>query len=102
MPTLTAIYRHYTGDLESHPRTIAAHFAKLEPRRQRIVRDHLKGCSFQRIADAYGISKGSAQSVVSAAMEHVRKAIAGEPRYAGPRSLQRPRKDGFPGPRKQR
>jgi len=92
MPTLTDVYRHYTGDLNAHQRTIGAHFARLEPRRMRIVAARMAGRSMDAIATEEGIGKGSAQSVIQAAMEHIRKAIAGEPRYKSRRTLHRKKK----------
>jgi DNA-directed RNA polymerase specialized sigma24 family protein len=79
--TLKALYQLTTGDLASHPRRIAAHFARLDARRQRLVRRRLDGASLHVIAAEEGITHGSVQSAIKGALEAIRKEIAGEPRY---------------------
>lgn len=79
--TLTALYRHITGDDAAHPRTIDAKFKRLDKRRQRIVRERLEGKSLHAIARDYGVSHGTIQDAVQRAMQKIRKELSGESRY---------------------
>ncbi len=81
MQTLKALYAERTGDTASHQRAIDARFRKLERRRQEIIRRILAGDSYRMIGEKYGISVGSVQSSINAALEAIRKELAEEPRY---------------------
>jgi DNA-directed RNA polymerase sigma subunit (sigma70/sigma32) len=99
MPTLTDLYRHYTAGRpgsDAHQRTIGAQFARLAPRRQRIIAARMANHTLGKIAKKEGITKGSISSVLTAAMERIRKAITGEPRYSVVRTVHREKK--APGP----
>jgi len=80
--TLKALYQQLTGDTEAHQRRIDAQFRRLPARRQAMIRMRLTGASYEAIGNSHGaINRASAQSVITIAMERIRKAIAGEPRY---------------------
>lgn len=80
--TLKALYQQLTGDTDAHQRRIDAHFRKLPTRRQAMIRMRLTGASYEAIGASYGaINRASARTVITIAMERIRKAIAGEPRY---------------------
>ena len=57
--TLKALYQLSTGDLVTHQRTIAAHFARLDDRRQRVIRRRLEGATLREIGRELRISVGS-------------------------------------------
>jgi hypothetical protein len=79
--TLKQLYQQHTGDKRSHQRTIAAHFARLDTRRQNFIRAVLAGRSLRQIAEPAGITHASVKSAIDGALERIRKEIAGEPRY---------------------
>jgi DNA-directed RNA polymerase specialized sigma24 family protein len=79
--TMKALYQLATGDLISHQRRIDGQVRKLDARRRRILRRRLEGATLAQIAAEEGCTHGSAASVIRKAMEAVRKAIAGEPRF---------------------
>jgi DNA-directed RNA polymerase specialized sigma24 family protein len=79
--TLTALYRHITGDDATHQTTIAARFKRLDKRRQRIVRERLAGRSLHAIATEFGVKHGTIQDAIERAMQKIRKDLSGESRY---------------------
>jgi len=79
--TLKAMYRQATGDTTTHQRTIDAHFRKIDPRRQRIVKARLAGESLYAIAAKEHVPHGTVASAVKRTIEAIRKAIAHEPRF---------------------
>lgn len=83
MITLKRLYQLTTGDLGTHQRTIDAQFRQLEPHRQKIVRARLQGLSLANIANQVGhdCSPGTIHDHIHRAMEAIRKAVHGEPRY---------------------
>jgi hypothetical protein len=82
--TLTALYQYITGDHDAHPRTIAAHVARLDKRRQRMIRARLEGKTLREIAKTHGVSFATVDDCITRAMKICRKKIAGEPRYSVP------------------
>ena len=89
MMTLKALYQLSTADLATHQRTIAAHFARLDARRQRVIRRRLEGATLREIGAELRISVGSVQSLIDRSMEAIRKAAAHEPRYNSAAKLAR-------------
>jgi len=79
--TLKALYRQATGDATTHQRTIDAHFRKIDPRRQRIVKARLAGESLYTIAAREHVTHGTVASALKRTIERIRKAIAHEPRF---------------------
>jgi DNA-directed RNA polymerase specialized sigma24 family protein len=79
--TVKALYQAATGDVAAHQRRIDAHLRRLDPRRQRMLKTRAAGATLRQIAAAENISVGSVQSAIDGALERIRKAIAGEPRY---------------------
>ena len=75
IPTLTDLYRRYTGDLTAHQRTIGKHFRELDQRRQRIVTRVMDGLTYGDIGAEETISRAAAHSVVTDAMLAIRRAI---------------------------
>lgn len=76
------LYQLVTGDRTAHQRSIDAHVRKMDARRRRILRRRTQGANLKQIAREEGCTHGSIQSVINRSMRAVRKAIAGEPRYA--------------------
>lgn len=79
--TVKALYSAHTGDNQAHQRTIAARLAKLDPRRQAIVRARAAGAPLSQIAAQYGITRASVSSAIDKALRAIQKDIAGMPRY---------------------
>lgn len=79
--SITALYRDTTGDVAAHPRSIAAHLAKLDPRRQALIRARAEGKTWAQIAEPLGIDRASVRSAVTGGLRAVRKALRNEPRY---------------------
>jgi len=79
--TLKALYAEITGDQTTHQRTIDAHFRKLDTNRRTRIRMRCAGSSYHQIAATEGTHAASVRDSIVRAMERIRKAAAGEPRY---------------------
>jgi DNA-directed RNA polymerase specialized sigma24 family protein len=79
--TLKALYQDYTSDHTTHQRTIGAIFARLDKRRQGLIRARVEGRPFHAIAEKAGISHPSVIGAIKRAMEQIRKTAAAEPRF---------------------
>jgi DNA-directed RNA polymerase specialized sigma24 family protein len=92
MPTLQSLYQQATGDLESHHRTIGAALRQIDDRRRRWILRLVLGETYATIGQAFHVTRGSVHDGVTRAFAVMRKRIAGEPRYAQPRTVQRAKK----------
>ena len=79
--TIKGLYGRITDDWETHQRTIDAQLRKLDMRRQSMLRRLALGESYHEIARAEGITAAAARDTMLRAIERMRKAIAGEPRF---------------------
>ena len=79
--TLKHLYQLRTGDLTSHQRKIHARYLLLDSQRRAILDRRLAGDSVRAIARRYGVTGAAISASINAALEKIRKGIAGEPRY---------------------
>lgn len=80
--TLTHLYRAATGDERTHQRTIHALLQRtVDPRRRKWIHLRITGRSYHAIADSEDLTAATVRSAILSALEAIRKAAAGEPRY---------------------
>jgi transposase-like protein len=79
--TLKRLYQDATGDTRSHQRTIGAAWKRLPDRKRRMIQARIHGKSLSQIALHHQVTPATVSSMIRRALEQMRKAIAGEPRY---------------------
>lgn len=90
--TVTSIYRHYTGDTDTHQRTITTAYAKTDKRTQAWVCDMILGRSIHEIAKAAALSRGTVGGAIEKAMNITWKRIHEKPSRFTRYDAKRPKK----------
>lgn len=76
--TLMTLYQAVTRDTAAPQSAIEDRFNQLSPRRQRIIRARVDGRTLKQIGLAEGVGHSAVQSAIIAAMQRIRREIAGE------------------------
>src|ERR1700677_3865291 len=79
--TIADLVRNETGEEQAHHRTIDKHFKSLPKKTQAILRERAAGQTFEEIAKKRSTLRGSIGGVYMRAMQRIKLAIAGAPRY---------------------